>query len=128
MKTDCFNNSSPNKLLNGFTLHIDTGWKSGGLTIRIWHFGLGTCSVSTFPLNNAILAEKTNYFSAYNELFINTTGRMFDRDRIYLGLGYNFTKQLKLELGFMSQRLEGRHRNQSVINFINSIPFKTSEQ
>ena len=80
------------------------------------------------PLNNATLAEKTIYFSAYNELFINTTGRMFDRDRIYLGLGYNFTKQLKLELGFMSQQLEGRHRNQSVINFINSIPFKTSEQ
>lgn len=79
------------------------------------------------PLNNATLSEKTFYLSAYNEVFLNTTGRSFDRDRIYFGLGYNFTKQLKLELGFMSQRLEGRHRNQSVINFINAIPFKTSE-
>lgn len=80
-----------------------------------------------FPLNKSSLTEKTFYLSAYNELFINTKRTIFDRNRIYAGLGYVFTKQLKLELGWMSQRLEGRHRNQTVITFINTMPFYNTD-
>ena len=75
------------------------------------------------PLNNKSLSKNTIYLSVYNELFMNTKGHGFDRDRIYGGVGYCFSKNLKLELGYMSQRLDGRHRNQTVINFINTIPF-----
>jgi hypothetical protein len=55
------------------------------------------------PLNNKELIDKTVYISAYNEIFLNTSGTIFDRDRLYGGLGYRFSKTVKMEIGYMNQ-------------------------
>ena len=65
--------------------------------------------------------EKTNkfYFSAYNELFLNTESAIFDRDRIYVGLGFKVNVNIKIEAGYMSQLFENSSRDQlNVMTFV----------
>ncbi len=38
------------------------------------------------------MMDKAVYLSAYNEIFINTENNIFDRNRLYGGLGYDFLK------------------------------------
>ena len=60
------------------------------------------------------------YFSAYNEIFLNGESNVFDRNRIYGGLGYQISKGVKLELGYMSQVFETSSRDQiNIITFVN---------
>ncbi len=60
------------------------------------------------------------YLSAYNEIFLNTKSSIFDRNRLYGGLGYTFSKQLRLELGYMNQFFETSGRDQiNIIAFVN---------
>jgi len=56
------------------------------------------------------------YLSMYNEIFLNTKSSVFDRNRVYGGIGYKFSKNLKLELGYMNQFFESSGRDQ--INLI----------
>src|SRR5690606_31459697 len=37
------------------------------------------------------------YFSAYNELFLNTKSTVFDRNRLYGGIGYQLSENIRLE-------------------------------
>ena len=65
--------------------------------------------------------EKTNkyYFSAYNELFLNTENAIFDRNRIYLGLRLKVNDNIKIETGYMSQLFETSSRDQlNVMTFV----------
>ncbi|WP_317175413.1 DUF2490 domain-containing protein [Pontibacter cellulosilyticus] len=75
------------------------------------------------PLTNREMVPKTIYLSAYNEIFINDTSPLYDRNRLYSALGYTINKYLRAELGFMSQILENRHREQVQIVLFNNIPF-----
>ncbi|MEH6536987.1 MAG: DUF2490 domain-containing protein [Psychroserpens sp.] len=60
------------------------------------------------------------YLSVYNEIFLNTETSVFDRNRVYGGLGYEFSKALRLELGYMNQFFETSGRDQiNIIAFIN---------
>ncbi len=60
------------------------------------------------------------YLSAYNEIFLNTKTSIFDRNRLYGGLGYEFSKTLRLELGYMNQFFETSGRDQiNIIAFVN---------
>lgn len=60
------------------------------------------------------------YLSAYNEIFLNTESSVFDRNRLYGGLGYKFSKSLKIELGYMNQFFETSGRDQiNLIAFVN---------
>lgn len=67
--------------------------------------------------------EKTNkfYFSAYNELFLNTENVIFDRNRIYFGLGFKVSDNIKIETGYMSQLFETSSRDQ--LNLMTFITF-----
>lgn len=57
--------------------------------------------------------EKPNvYLSAYNELFLNTKSAIFDRNRVYSGVGYPLNKNLRLEMGYMTQLFENKSRDQ----------------
>ncbi len=75
------------------------------------------------PINKKVMDKNAVYLSAYNEIFINTEASYFDRDRIYGGLGYCFSKSLKMELGVMSQIQQNSSRTQFQIMFFNSLPF-----
>jgi hypothetical protein len=60
------------------------------------------------------------YLSAYNEVFLNGESNVFDRNRIYGGLGYQLGKGIKLELGYMKQVFETTSRDQiNIIAFVN---------
>ena len=60
------------------------------------------------------------YISAYNEIFLNSESSIFDRNRVYGGLGYKFSKALRLELGYMNQFFENSGRDQiNLIAFVN---------
>ena len=72
------------------------------------------------PLNNKVIIDKTVYLSAYNEIFLNTEGNIFDRDRLYGGVGYRLSKTVRLEIGYMNQFLPNTSRDQiNIISFIN---------
>jgi len=64
------------------------------------------------PLNNATMAPKTIYLSAYNEVFLNAKAPVFDRNRLYGAGGYVINKRFRFELGFMRQLLTANSRNQ----------------
>ncbi|MFQ3237755.1 MAG: hypothetical protein ACI9NI_000024 [Olleya marilimosa] len=72
------------------------------------------------PLQNKADGNNPLYLSAYNEIFLNTKSEIFDRNRLYGGLGYQFSKQLRLELGYMNQFFETSSRDQiNVMAFVN---------
>jgi hypothetical protein len=69
----------------------------------------------TIPLNKAVMENKTIYFAAYNEVFLNNQKTVFDRDRLYGGFGYRLNDHFRLELGYMNQFLDGRQRDQVMV-------------
>lgn len=72
------------------------------------------------PLQYKEEGKNPLYISAYNEIFLNTKSSVFDRNRVYGGLGYTFSKQLRLELGYMNQFFETSGRDQvNMIAFVN---------
>ena len=72
------------------------------------------------PLNNTEIDKETIYLALYDEIFINgqrDTGNgnkveIFDRNRLYLGMGYAIKKSLKVQLGFMRQTTDNLNKNQ----------------
>ena len=73
------------------------------------------------PLNNEDLIDNTAYLSAYNEIFINSDANVFDRNRLYGGLGYKVNNNMRFELGYMNQFLANGNRDQ--VNIISFISF-----
>lgn len=72
------------------------------------------------PFNEKEDKENFFYGSAYNEIFLNTESSVFDRNRVYFGLGYKVNNGLKFELGYMSQLFETSSRDQmNIIAFVN---------
>ena len=60
------------------------------------------------------------YLSSYNEIFLNTESSIFDRNRLYGGLGYRLNKKIRFELGYMNQFFETSSRDQlNIITFVN---------
>jgi hypothetical protein len=76
-----------------------------------------SCNIA---INNAQMGDKTIYFSAYNEIFVNTEQSYFDRNRLYGGIGYRFSSKLRSEIGVMNQTTNSVSRSQlNVITFFN---------
>lgn len=72
------------------------------------------------PINNKTMLDKTLYLSSYNEIFMNTEGNAFDRNRLYGALGYRINKNVRFEAGYMNQFLTKNNRDQiNLIAFIN---------
>lgn len=72
---------------------------------------------------NIPLTKKENnklYFSAYNEIFLNTEPAVFDRNRLYGGIGFRINKNIRLEAGYMNQFFEKNSSDQlNIITFVN---------
>lgn len=72
------------------------------------------------PLQYKEDAKNPLYISMYNEIFLNTKSSVFDRNRVFGGLGYKFSDTLRLELGYMNQFFETSSRDQiNLIAFVN---------
>lgn len=78
-----------------------------------------------YPITKKEMSAKTLYASVYDEIFLKFQSPIFDRNRLYAGLGYVINPNLRIEVGFMAQSLERRNRNQIVITCFNNIPFLT---
>ncbi len=72
-------------------------------------------------LTNKTLVANTFYLSAYNELFVNDRDNLFDRNRIYGGMGYKISDHINIEVGYMKQLFNRGSRDQ--INLIGIINF-----
>ena len=69
------------------------------------------------PLSGNEIANKTPYIAAYNEIFIgfgkNVNENIFDQNRIGLLLGYKFNSNVRIEGGYINQRVQlGREIDQ----------------
>lgn len=81
------------------------------------------------PLNKAVFEDKTVYLALYNELFINgerkigngNTVEVFDRNRLYLAMGYMIKKDLKIQFGMMRQSTNTWSKNQLQFSFHQKI-------
>jgi len=73
------------------------------------------------PVNKKVMAKNSIYLSAYNEIFANVKSPVFDRDRLYGGIGYALTNSLRIETGLMYQIQESRYRPQWQIMFFNNL-------
>ena len=65
-----------------------------------------------FCLNKKELGPGTIFLTAYNEIFLHADKPVFDRNRLYAGLGYGISKSLRLEAGNMWQIQETTSRPQ----------------
>lgn len=70
---------------------------------------------ASIPLNAGGSPSRFN-LSTYNEIFLNTSDNVFDRNRIYAGIGYTFSAHLRSEVGLMNQSTSSTSRNQFVIS------------
>lgn len=71
-----------------------------------------------YPLGLSEEKDYKFYLSAYNEIFLNTKSSIFDRNRLYGGIGYKLSKNLRFELGYMNQFFETSGRDQlNIITF-----------
>jgi len=72
------------------------------------------------PLIKSEAVPAKLYVSAYNEVFLNTESSVFDRNRVYAGLGYQLYKNVRIEAGYMNQLFENSSRDQfNLITFVN---------
>lgn len=72
------------------------------------------------PINNKEIIDNTFYLSTYNEIFLNHKDNVFDRNRLYGGIGFKLNKLTRFEIGYMNQFLNNRNRDQiNVITFFN---------
>ncbi len=76
-------------------------------------------------LNVPLHKEKNDfYLSIYNEIFLSTESAVFDRNRLYGGLGYRLNDTVRLEAGYMNQFFESANRDQFNIFVFVDIGYK----
>lgn len=76
---------------------------------------------ANIPITRQSMSANTVYLSMYNEIFMNATAPVFDRNRIYGAIGYVLPRNMRIEVGIMTQQLETSHRNQIQIVFFNNM-------
>lgn len=74
------------------------------------------------PVTKPLMETNAFYVSAYNEIFLNTESPVFDRNRLYGGIGYVLNKSFRFETGIMTQIRETSSRPQWQIILFNNLP------
>lgn len=71
------------------------------------------------PINKPVIEEGTFFLGIYDEVFMNTKSTFFDRNRLYVALGYQIKKQLQVQVGYLNQRVNpfGKHHVQLGVVF-----------
>ena len=55
------------------------------------------------PLTHPTITGNTVFLSVYDELFLNPRGPVFERNRLYAGVGYQLNTHLNVQLGWLRQ-------------------------
>ena len=58
---------------------------------------------ATIPVNLKKIIPKTFYISIWNELFLTNSQPFFERNRLFLGCGYEINKNLAVQTGYIYQ-------------------------
>ena len=66
-------------------------------------------------LNNIELIENTFYLAFSNEIFLNALKDLFDRNRLFGGIGYQFKGPIRIEVGLLNEETLKNTKNQ--LNF-----------
>lgn len=70
--------------------------------------------------------NRSAYATAYNEVIMNTDkttrkNNAFDRNRLFLGAGFKFNKDMAVQLGWMNQMLQKQSYQQIMVSFHQNI-------
>ncbi|MFT4761391.1 MAG: long-subunit fatty acid transport protein [Paraglaciecola sp.] len=57
------------------------------------------------PINKPTITKGTLFLAIYDEIFMNTEQTFFDRNRLYGALGYQFSKMVQVQVGYLYQRV-----------------------
>lgn len=55
------------------------------------------------PLNKKTITTGTVFLAAYDEIFLNPKGPVFERNRVYGGVGYQITPHIVVQVGYVNQ-------------------------
>lgn len=61
------------------------------------------------PLNSKSISSGTFFLSAYDEVFLNFQHDVFGQNRLYGGVGYQLSEDIRLEAGYMKNHFRGRN-------------------
>ena len=75
------------------------------------------------PLNGKLLNRRAIYASSFNELFIDISNQKFDRNRLFAGMGYGVTNDIRLETGYLIQSQKNSTRGQFQFIVYNNLSF-----
>ena len=75
------------------------------------------------PLNGKLLNRRAIYASGFNELFIDISNQKFDRNRLFAGMGYGVTNDIRLETGYLIQSQKNSTRGQFQFIVYNNLSF-----
>lgn len=80
------------------------------------------------PIYRGEPGTRVPYVSAYNELFVQQgTDGLFDRNRFFAGIGYPFSRSMRMELGAMAQTTQSATFVQWNVVLHHNIPLGPSE-
>jgi hypothetical protein len=98
---------------------IEERFMSDNVNVRFRYYLL-----LNLAINKPSIQKGAIYASLYNEIFLNAKAPVFDRNRIYGGIGYVVNKNFRFELGSMAQVQESTTRSQFQVIVFNNIPYK----
>ncbi len=78
------------------------------------------------PLNNKEFVPGTFFIGLYDEVFMNTKSTFFDRNRLYAALGYQVSKPLQVQLGYLRQTLNSGWKNYLQLGVVFNTDFRSS--
>jgi len=55
------------------------------------------------PINNKKIVPKTFYIATWNEIFFTNNEPFFERNRLFVGCGYEFSKEITIQTGYIHQ-------------------------
>jgi hypothetical protein len=96
------------RLYSTHRLRLEERFLTNDFSIRFRYFLL-----LNVPLSKSKMENNTFYYSMYNEIFLfSSKNDLFDRNRLYAGLGYKLNNHFKYEIGAMNQLVGTKSRNQ----------------
>lgn len=75
----------------------------------------------SIPLNSNKIEKGTFFVAFYDEIFINGNAEFFDRNRLYGALGYQFNKDLGMQIGLLNQQLPESSKQYFQLALMNNI-------
>jgi hypothetical protein len=68
--------------------------------------------MAAIPLNHKTLEPKTAFLNFFDEVFVqDVKGKVFDRNRVYAGIGYQINRPCSVQLGWLNQQQSAFNKN-----------------